>query len=67
MVTGAWELAKDTVKGFIADEAMTAAPRSPTTRVAVAPVLLVVVAIAGLVFGQEAAEAASSSSSRPDG
>ncbi len=32
MATGAWELTKDTVKGFIADEALSHGARSPTTR-----------------------------------
>jgi membrane protein len=59
MATGAWELAKDTVKGFIADEALShGASIAYYTMFAVAPVLLIIIAIAGLVFGQQAAEAA---------
>ncbi|HZX87291.1 MAG TPA: YihY/virulence factor BrkB family protein [Reyranella sp.] len=59
MVTGAWELTKDTVKGFIADEALShGASIAYYTLFAVAPVLLIIIAIAGLVFGREAAEAA---------
>src|SRR5919106_5810792 len=59
MATGAWELAKDTVKGFIADEALShGASIAYYTLFAVAPVLLIIIAIAGLVFGREAAEAA---------
>ena len=59
MATGAWELAKDTVKGFIADEALShGASIAYYTLFAVAPVLLIIISIAGLVFGQEAAEAA---------
>ncbi|GEP59573.1 YihY/virulence factor BrkB family protein [Reyranella soli] len=56
---GVWELAKDTVKGFIADEALShGAAIAYYTLFAVAPVLLIIIAIAGLVFGREAAEAA---------
>ena len=59
MATGAWQLAKDTVKGFIADEALShGASIAYYTLFAVAPVLLIIIAIAGLVFGREAAEAA---------
>jgi membrane protein len=59
MATGAWELAKDTVRGFIADEALShGASIAYYTMFAVAPVLLIIIAIAGLVFGQQAAEAA---------
>lgn len=59
MATGAWELAKDTVKGFIADEALShGASIAYYTLFAVAPVLLIIIAIAGLVFGRDAAEAA---------
>lgn len=59
MATGAWNLAKDTVKGFIADEALShGASIAYYTLFAVAPVLLIIIAIAGLVFGRDAAEAA---------
>lgn len=59
MATGAWDLAKDTVKGFIADEALShGASIAYYTLFAVAPVLLIIIAIAGLVFGRDAAEAA---------
>ena len=59
MAMGAWELAKDTVKGFIADEALShGASIAYYTLFAVAPVLLIIIAIAALVFGQDAAEAA---------
>lgn len=59
MATGGWELSKDTVKGFIADEALShGASIAYYTLFAVAPVLLIIIAIAGLVFGREAAEAA---------
>ena len=56
---GAWALAKDTVKGFIADEALShGASIAYYTLFALAPVLLIIIAIAALVFGREAAEAA---------
>jgi membrane protein len=56
---GAWELSKDTVKGFIADEALShGASIAYYTLFAVAPVLLIIIAIAALVFGRDAAEAA---------
>jgi membrane protein len=46
------------VKGFIADEALShGASIAYYTLFAVAPVLLIIIAIAGLVFGREAAEA----------
>ena len=47
MATGAWELTKDTVKGFIADEALShGASIAYYTLFAVAPVLLIIIAIA---------------------
>ena len=59
MARGAWQLVKETVKGFIADEALShGASIAYYTMFAVAPVLLIIIAIAGLVFGREAAEAA---------
>ena len=59
MATAAWKLAKDTVTGFIADEALShGASIAYYTMFAVAPVLLIIIAIAALVFGREAAEAA---------
>jgi membrane protein len=54
----AWKLAKDTLKDFIADEALShGASIAYYTLFAVAPVLLIIIAIAGLVFGRDAAEA----------
>jgi membrane protein len=54
----AWELAKDTIKDFIADEALShGASIAYYTLFAIAPVLLIIIAIAGLVFGRDAAEA----------
>jgi membrane protein len=56
---GAWRLAKDTVVGFIEDEALShGAAIAYYTMFAVAPVLLIIIAIAGLVFGHDAAQAA---------
>ena len=52
-------LLKDTVLGFIDDEALSrGAAIAFYTVTSLAPVLLVVIAIAGLVFGQEAAQGA---------
>jgi membrane protein len=54
-----WDLLKDTVSGFLADEALSrAAAIAYFTIFSIAPLLLIVIAIAGLVFGQEAAQAA---------
>jgi membrane protein len=59
MALAAWELAKDTIRRFIADEALShGASIAYYTMFAVAPVLLIIIAIAGLVFGRDAAEAA---------
>lgn len=55
----AWLLLKDTVTGFIADDALSrGASIAYYTLFSIAPVLLVVVAVAGLGFGREAAEGA---------
>jgi membrane protein len=54
-----WDLIKDTVSGFMADEALSrAAAIAYFTIFSIAPLLLIVIAITGLVFGQEAAQAA---------
>ena len=54
-----YQLLKDTALGFIDDEALSrGAAIAFYTVTSLAPVLLVVVAIAGLVFGQEAAQGA---------
>ena len=59
MLTKTWGLTKDTVAGFIADEALSrAAAIAYFTIFSIAPLLLVVIAIAGLLFGREAAQAA---------
>jgi membrane protein len=54
-----WDLLKDTVSGFIADEALSrAASIAYFTIFSIAPLLLMVISIAGLVFGHQAAQAA---------
>ena len=58
-LTAAWLLLEDTVTGFIDDEALSrGASIAYYTLFSIAPVLLVVIAIAGLAFGREAAEGA---------
>jgi len=55
----AWLLLKDTAQGFIDNEALSrGASIAYFTLFSIAPVLLVVVAVAGLVFGRDAAEGA---------
>jgi membrane protein len=59
MFAKVWNLIKDTVSGFMANEALSrAAAIAYFTIFSIAPLLLVVIAIAGLVFGREAAQAA---------
>jgi membrane protein len=52
-----WNLANETALAFVEDEASyrTRSPRHARAVTSIAPLLLIVVAIAGLVFGQEAA------------
>lgn len=58
-LSAAWLLIKDTLTGFIEDEGLSrGASIAYYTLFSIAPVLLVVVAIAGLAFGREAAEGA---------
>src|SRR3954471_14396591 len=58
-LSAAWRLLRDTLSGFIEDEALSwGASIAYYTLFSIAPVLLVVVAIAGLAFGREAAEGA---------
>jgi membrane protein len=55
----AWDLARDTVYAFVDDEALSrGAAIAFYTATSIAPLLLIVVAIAGLVFGREAAQGA---------
>ncbi len=52
-----WKLLRETVLSFIADEALSrGAAIAFYTVTSIAPVLLIVIAIAGLVFGEDAAE-----------
>jgi membrane protein len=56
-VQKAWRLLKATVTAFVNDEALgRGAAIAFYTVTSIAPVLLIVVAIAGIVFGQEAAQ-----------
>jgi membrane protein len=58
-LSAAWHLLRDTLSGFIEDEALSwGASIAYYTLFSIAPVLLVVMAIAGLVFGRDAAEGA---------
>jgi membrane protein len=59
MLREAWALARNTVEGFIADEAMTrGAAIACYAMFSIAPLLVVAVAIAGLAFGEEAVRSA---------
>jgi membrane protein len=59
MFAKSWDLIKDTVSGFMEDEALSrAAAIAYFTIFSLAPLLLIVISIAGLVFGREAAQAA---------
>ena len=52
-----WRIIQDTAYGFIADEALSrGAAIAFYTATSLAPVLLIVIAIAGLVFGHDAAQ-----------
>src|SRR3977135_2678499 len=54
-----WKLAKSTVLAFIEDEALSrGAAIAFYTVTSIAPILLIVVAVAGLVFSREAAQGA---------
>jgi membrane protein len=56
---GAWALIRDTVTGFIDDNALSrGASIAYYTLFSIAPVLLIIVAIAGLAFGRDAAQGA---------
>ena len=58
-LSAAWHLLRDTFSAFVDDEALSwGASIAYYTLFSIAPVLLVVVAIAGLAFGREAAEGA---------
>src|ERR1700760_2272777 len=56
-MTKIWQIAKDTIYGFIEDEALTrGAAIAFYKATSIAPVLLIAIAIAGVAFGQDAAE-----------
>jgi hypothetical protein len=66
MLREAWALARNTVEGFVADEAMTrGAAIACYAMFSLAPLLVVAVAIAGLAFGEERCGAPSPSSCAP--
>jgi membrane protein len=57
MFAGAWKLLKDTIAGFIEDGALShGAAMAFYAATSLAPILLTVIAIAGLAFGREAAQ-----------
>jgi len=57
MFSAAWKMLKDTVLAFINDEALSrGAAIAFYTVTSIAPVLLIVIAIAGLAFGRDAAQ-----------
>jgi membrane protein len=57
MFSAAWKMLKETVVAFINDEALSrGAAIAFYTVTSIAPVLLIVIAIAGLVFGRDAAQ-----------
>ena len=59
MLAKAWTLIKESVTAFIEDEALSrGASIAFYTVTSIAPVLFIVVAIAGLAFGQDAARGA---------
>src|SRR5256714_14951399 len=57
MLRKAWELIKESLSSFVSDEALSrGAAIAFYTVTSIGPVLLIVVAIAGLAFGQDAAQ-----------
>jgi membrane protein len=56
MFSAAWKMLKDTVLAFIDDEALSRGAAIAFYTVTSAPVLLIVIAIAGLAFGRDAAQ-----------
>ena len=68
MLAKTGDLLKDTVSGFLSDEALSrAAAIAYFTIFSIAPLLLIVISIAGLVFGREAAQTANEPVQRADG
>jgi hypothetical protein len=63
LLSQSWTLLRSAVNGFLDDEALTRGGAIAFyTATSFAPVLLIVIAIAGLVYGQEAAQGPSRSS-----
>ena len=57
MFSAAWKMLKETILAFISDEALSrGAAIAFYTVTSIAPVLLIVIAIAGLAFGRDAAQ-----------
>jgi len=57
MLSVSWKMAKDTFLAFISDHVLSrGAAIAFYTVVSIAPVMLIVIAIAGLAFGREAAQ-----------
>ena len=57
MISAAWKMLVDTTRSFIDDEALSRGAAIAFYAItSLAPVLLIVIAVAGLVFGQEAAQ-----------
>ena len=57
MILSLWKMLKDTVLSFVDDEVLSrGAAIAFYTVTSIAPVLLIVIAIAGLVFGRDAAQ-----------
>jgi uncharacterized BrkB/YihY/UPF0761 family membrane protein len=66
MIGKAWVLIKDTVSGFIEHEDLSrGAAITYYTIFSIAPLLIIVIAIAGLVFGHDAASALSTRGHMP--
>jgi membrane protein len=56
-MTKIWQIVKDTVYGFVADEALTrGAAIAFYAATSIAPVLLIAIVIAAVAFGQDAAQ-----------
>ena len=59
MMSAAWKLLVDTALSFVEDEALSRGAAIAFYAItSLAPVLLIVIAIAGLVFGRDAAQSA---------
>jgi len=57
MIRGTWSLIKESILGFIEDDALSRGAAMAFYAVtSIAPILLIIVAVAGVVFGQDAAQ-----------